>query len=383
MNYINHLNKVFQLTYADVRLTPYHLSLYYTLIQFWNRAHFRNPISISRYELMQVSKIGSVNTYIKCIKELEQFGFIQYKPSYNAQIGSSVYLFTFDNANEMVKESNTIIKSDNAIDKQMNKQTDTIITYDNANKQVNKNKALNSNVNNTIIKSDNAIDKLLNKKTDTIITSDNANKQVNEINPFSDLEKNTIIKSDNSTIITSDNADDKPMSPYINILNNTKHINNTIESEREKKIALAQKKIIENNLSEKKLQVSEPNLEERKKIAPKKESENAVKTSKIEVPVPPLESSLMQHPQAIEVKNYFIQNAWPILEAEKFFSHYQSNGWLVGGKSPMINWKASAQKWMLNSKDFAHNQKVTSSGVEKREQNNLHVNQNKNYAEPL
>jgi hypothetical protein len=383
MNYINHLNKVFQLTYADERLTPYHISLYYTLVQFWNRAHFRNPISISRYELMQVSKIGSVNTYIRCIKELEQFGFIQYKPSYNAQIGSSVYLFTFDNANEIVNESNTIIKSDNAIDKQLNKQADTIITSDNANKQLNKYEALNNKVDNTIIKSDNAIDKLMNKKSDTIIESDNANKQVNEIKPFSVLEKNTIIKSDNSTIITSDNADDKPMSPYINTLNNTKHINNTIESEREKKISLAQKKIIENNLSEENLMVNETNLEERKKVAPKKESENDMKKPITTFPVAPIESSLMQHPQALEVKNYFIHNEWPIQEAKKFFTHYQSNGWLVGGKSPMVNWKASAQKWMLNSKDFSNNKKVTSKGVEKRAQNNLHVTQNKNYAEPL
>jgi hypothetical protein len=308
MNYIHHLNQTFRRMWSDEKLTPFHVSLYFNLFQYWNMAKFKNPISINREEMMRASKIGSINTYIKCMKELDFLGYVSYKPSFNHHIGSKVYLFIFDNA------------SDNSRDKG----------------------------------NDNASDNSDNKGTNKVTSNG------------------------------TDNGDEQLMRRSINnTVNNTKHINNTIESEREKKIALAQKKIIEKKLSKENLQLSETNTEERKKVAPKKESENGVAKPITKLPVAPLETPVMQHPQAIEVKNYFIQNAWPILEAEKFFSHYQSNGWLVGGKSPMINWQASAQKWILNSKDFTNNQKVTSSGVEKRNQNRLHVSPNKNYAEPL
>ncbi len=30
----------------------------------------------------------------------------------------------------------------------------------------------------------------------------------------------------------------------------------------------------------------------------------------------------------------------PEIEAKKFFNHFESNGWKVGGKSPMKNWQA-------------------------------------------
>ena len=33
-------------------------------------------------------------------------------------------------------------------------------------------------------------------------------------------------------------------------------------------------------------------------------------------------------------------------EAEKFFDHFEANGWKVGGKTPMKDWKAAARNWM-------------------------------------
>ena len=47
----------------DERLSPFHVSLYLTLFQFWNLNRFKNPISIARQETMRLSKIGSVNNY--------------------------------------------------------------------------------------------------------------------------------------------------------------------------------------------------------------------------------------------------------------------------------------------------------------------------------
>src|SRR6478736_3039152 len=100
MNYIKHLSGVFFYLDNDNRLTPYHISLYMVLFRQWNNNRFKNPISIARGEIMKASKIGSVNTYTKTLKELHQYQYIQYFPSYNPHLGSQVYLYSFDNSTD-------------------------------------------------------------------------------------------------------------------------------------------------------------------------------------------------------------------------------------------------------------------------------------------
>lgn len=100
MNYIKHLAGFFNRVAGDERLNPTHVSMYVSLFQFWNASRFQNPISISRNELMKVSKISAKATYHKCMKELNDFGYLQYKPSYNPFKGSLVYLFNFQAGSE-------------------------------------------------------------------------------------------------------------------------------------------------------------------------------------------------------------------------------------------------------------------------------------------
>jgi hypothetical protein len=35
--------------------------------------------------------------------------------------------------------------------------------------------------------------------------------------------------------------------------------------------------------------------------------------------------------------------------------HYEANGWLVGGKSPMRDWKAAVRTWEHNEPRFSRN----------------------------
>lgn len=100
MNYIRHLAGFFDRVAKDDRLGPLHVSMYVSLFQFWNASRFKNPISISRSELMRVSKICSKATYHKCIKELNEYGYLHYQPSFNPIRGSLVYLFNFESGNE-------------------------------------------------------------------------------------------------------------------------------------------------------------------------------------------------------------------------------------------------------------------------------------------
>ena len=80
MNYIRHLNAFFSSIRSDNRLTSSHVSLYLALFQYWNFNRFQNPFPVYRVNMMQLSKIGSKNTYHKCIKELHLAQYIHYHP---------------------------------------------------------------------------------------------------------------------------------------------------------------------------------------------------------------------------------------------------------------------------------------------------------------
>jgi hypothetical protein len=72
-----------------------------------------------------------------------------------------------------------------------------------------------------------------------------------------------------------------------------------------------------------------------------------------------VESRKFKKPEAIDVLNYMAelnqraggkwQDSKVVLEAQKFFDFYTSNGWKVGRNS-MKDWQATARNWMNNNK---------------------------------
>jgi len=75
----------------DSRLLPTHLSLFAGLFVLWQRNGFVSPFGVTRKMLMAFSKVASVATYHKCIRELDEYGYIRYQPSYHPRLGSLVY----------------------------------------------------------------------------------------------------------------------------------------------------------------------------------------------------------------------------------------------------------------------------------------------------
>lgn len=228
MNYITHIEKINDLFVEDNRLSPWHISLYYALFHLWNHAKFPEYVSISRYEMMKASKIGSVNTYLKCLKELEAFGYLKYNPSRNPQKGSLVCLFIFDTTTELAKN-----------------------------------------------------------------------------------HENT----------KGDNSNEPGERPYIN----------SIKQDKQLKQSQTKKGKNEN------LRFSPPKIE--------------------------------------EIESFFLEQESTKSEAQKFFNYFESNGWLVGGKTKMKNWKAAARNWIINSRKWQTSETPQSG--------NLHTNQEKDYSIPL
>lgn len=200
-------------------------------------AKFRNPISISRQELMSDSKIGSVNTYLRCLRQLDKWAYIQYIPSYNPQKGSKVHLYDFSTDSDTGGDTGTGIGSD------------------------------------------------------------------------------------------------MPVIPSINSINTLNNIKVVKGYEHNKKI----------------------NHDQNKKNCPLGKN------------IPP---------SFQEVQEFFRAEKYPDVEAQKFFNHFESNGWKIGGRSDMKNWHAATINWMLNASNF---KKTT----DQAQPSNLHAKTNKDYSEPL
>lgn len=76
---------------TDKRVLATHVSLFTALFIFWQRGGFVSPFAITRKSVMAYSKIASIATYHKCIRELDDFGYICYQPSFHPAKGSLIY----------------------------------------------------------------------------------------------------------------------------------------------------------------------------------------------------------------------------------------------------------------------------------------------------
>jgi hypothetical protein len=354
MNYILHLNSCFEKTCEDERLSPFHISLYYCLFQFWNQARFRNPISVNRYELMRASKIGSVNTYIRCMKELDHWQYIKYEPSFNPHKGSQVHLFSFNNTNDKAKSNGSDISNNKgtgkASEKGGSKAPETVlipyINNSNSTNNLNKTKRVNGKIKNSR--------SLATKKSIS-------------------YEK-------------SKSQDSDPASAKIQVQKKVSARPEPVEGPRgsaaiEPSPGDLQEKA-NNNPEEASVKESDTKpSEDIERIQDlRSEASNKKQGTMLQSTTPGFKRPLLQ-----QVKDHFIQKGWPALEAEKYFNHYQSNGWLVGGKSPMADWHASAEKWILNSKNFNYEKSFNTfpGRGNKPQAGHLNTNQDKNYTEPL
>ncbi len=139
INYIRHLNAVFEHISRDSRLNPTHISLYFALFYIWNTNFFRAEFFINRDEVMKLCKIGSRTTYHRCIKELHHWKYFEYLPSHNSFHGSKIKMFNFWTSDGQAVDSRLIkiCTSDGQALVSINKHIQTLTNKKNNNKQPN------------------------------------------------------------------------------------------------------------------------------------------------------------------------------------------------------------------------------------------------------
>lgn len=76
----------------DHRIGPTHISLYMAVFQLYNCNGLLNPVRANRAMLMEMSKISGLATFHKCIRDLHEFGYLQYVASHHHKVKSSFFL---------------------------------------------------------------------------------------------------------------------------------------------------------------------------------------------------------------------------------------------------------------------------------------------------
>lgn len=76
----------------DPRIAPSHISLFVAIIQYAKEHDIVNPLIMPKGELMNLAKISCEGTYHKNIRQLHEYGYIRYVPSFNRFEGSKIFL---------------------------------------------------------------------------------------------------------------------------------------------------------------------------------------------------------------------------------------------------------------------------------------------------
>ncbi len=290
MNYIQFLASFFTKASTDERLNPTHVSMFVSLLQFWYINHFVNPVSITRHDLMKVSKINSKATYHKCMRELNEYGYLKYSPSYNSYKGSMVYLYNF--------QSGTVLIYEHVDNSQSKIQSCTEPNFEQVDDSQSKFQTCTIPNNEQVCKSPTKI------QTCTVPN----NEQVE--NNLTKIKSGTVLKNEHLIHNT--------------LIHNTLIHNTNTQALKKDVHFLVRSSEIQTNTEEKSCA--------KKEIIKKKEDENT--------------------PTLLQVNEYFKEQNYPEIESNKFFNYYTSVGWLVGGRSKMKNWKAASNNWILNIKNL-------------------------------
>jgi hypothetical protein len=92
MNATNPLSDFFTAIDKDARINIRHIGIYAALLQYWQEHGCANPLQAYSHDIIQIARISSPTTYHKCVKDLAEYGYIRYEPSFKRNSPSKLYL---------------------------------------------------------------------------------------------------------------------------------------------------------------------------------------------------------------------------------------------------------------------------------------------------
>ena len=98
MEVVEVLKDFFKRIEQDSRITPVHISLFMALYQWYESHDGEHPLYFFSRDLKPLAKVSSTATFHKCLKELHEFKYIRYTPSYSPFLGSTVHFLSHSNS---------------------------------------------------------------------------------------------------------------------------------------------------------------------------------------------------------------------------------------------------------------------------------------------
>lgn len=86
------LSSFFAAIANDYRISSTHISVFAALLHYRNDKGFTNPVYAYSADIMKIAKLSAAKTYRKCVRELSDYGYLRYEPSFKKNKASRIYL---------------------------------------------------------------------------------------------------------------------------------------------------------------------------------------------------------------------------------------------------------------------------------------------------
>lgn len=76
----------------DPRISCGHIGIYAALLQCWAAQQYRQPLTVFSHQVIGLAKLSSRDTYFRYVRQLSEYGYIRYEPSFSRKQPSTIHL---------------------------------------------------------------------------------------------------------------------------------------------------------------------------------------------------------------------------------------------------------------------------------------------------
>lgn len=91
MDTIAAFQRFFERIRNDRRIGSTHIGIFAAALQYSIEQGGCNPIKAYSREVMNIAKISALKTYCRCVKDLHEYGYIEYTPSKKKNVPSRIF----------------------------------------------------------------------------------------------------------------------------------------------------------------------------------------------------------------------------------------------------------------------------------------------------
>lgn len=78
----------------DPRITMRHIGLYAALLCVWRKEGAKDPLCLFSHDIMSAAKMITQSTYHQYIRQLDEYGYLKYVPSFKKNQPSKIFLLS-------------------------------------------------------------------------------------------------------------------------------------------------------------------------------------------------------------------------------------------------------------------------------------------------